>query len=92
MYLREPRLVISCKLDVLNYWRENTTRFPILSSMARDVLSIPITTVALESTFSMGGRILNKWRSSLKSKNVDALVTCKNWLTGYEGKMHLHLI
>ncbi|XP_056697083.1 zinc finger BED domain-containing protein DAYSLEEPER [Spinacia oleracea] len=84
VYLREQRMPLSCKTDVLNYWSENSVRFPVLSSMARDVLSIPITTVASESTFSMGGRILNKWRSSLKSKNVNALVTCKNWLTGYE--------
>lgn len=73
-------------LDVLSFWKGNCTRLPILSSMARDILAIPITTVASESTFSMGGRILNKGRSSLLDENIEALVTTKNWLTGYDGK------
>ncbi|CAL5191396.1 unnamed protein product [Lathyrus oleraceus] len=35
--------------DVLLYWKFNEKKFSILSIMARDVLSIPITTVAYES-------------------------------------------
>ncbi len=82
----ETRSQLSEDLDVLDFWKGNSTRFPVVSAMARDILAIPITTVASESTFSMGGRILNKWRSSLLDDNVEALVTTKNWLTGYDGK------
>jgi hypothetical protein len=42
-------------LDVLGYWKSQYSRLPKLSLMARDILSIPITSVALESAFSVGG-------------------------------------
>ena len=57
--------------------------------MARDILSIPISTVALESAFSIGGRILNEHRSSLKPETAEALTCTKDWLFGEEGnKIH----
>ena len=68
------------KFDILTWWKGQSTRFPILSSLARDVLAIPISPVASESAFSTGGRILDDFRSSLTPFMVEALVCTQDWL------------
>jgi hypothetical protein len=67
-------------LDVLEYWKTNEGKYPELSRMARDVLSIPITTTASESTFNIGGHILDKHRSVSLPDNVEALLCTHDWL------------
>ncbi|GJW46306.1 zinc finger BED domain-containing protein RICESLEEPER 2-like protein [Tanacetum coccineum] len=49
----------------------DSPRFPVLSLLARDVLAIPISTVASESVFSTGGRVLDAFRSSLTPPVVE---------------------
>jgi hypothetical protein len=65
--------------DVLSWWKGQVTSFPILSTLARDVLSMQVSTVASESAFSSGGRIVDAFRSRLKPEIIEALVCCKDW-------------
>jgi len=81
--------------DALMWWKINSGKFPVLSEVARDVLAIPITTVASESTFSTGGRVIDPFRSSLAPKTVEALICTQNWLRSswvseHDELRHLH--
>ena len=67
--------------DVLGWWKINSGKFRILSRIAKDVLAVPMSTVASESAFSTSGRILDPFRSSLKAKTVERLICTKNWLS-----------
>ena len=83
MYLEESRLDRKSELDVLEYWKKLQHKYPVLSVMVRDIFSIPITTVASESSFSVGGRILTRYRSSLLPENFEALICTRTWLYGF---------
>lgn len=48
--------------------------------MARDILAIPVSTVASESAFSTGGRTIDDYRSNLLPATVEALKCSQDWL------------
>jgi hypothetical protein len=58
-YLAEENEEHTTKFNIMEWWKVNSTRFPILGRLARDVLAIPISTIASESAFSTDGRILD---------------------------------
>ena len=80
IYLSEDIVEEDDSFDVLRWWKVNSDRFPVLSRMARDVLVVPVSTVASESAFSSGGRVLHVFRSSLTPKIVEALICISEWL------------
>ncbi|XP_061340052.1 zinc finger BED domain-containing protein RICESLEEPER 1-like [Gastrolobium bilobum] len=83
LYLEDPRIDRrNISLDVLSYWKANQFRYPEVAAMARDIFGIPISSVASESAFSVGGRVLDQYRSSLKPDIVEALICTRDWLYG----------
>ncbi|XP_062003222.1 zinc finger BED domain-containing protein RICESLEEPER 2-like [Rosa rugosa] len=82
VYLEEGRYTneSDVEFNILNWWKTSTAKFRVLSKMAGDILSIPISTVASESAFSAGGRVLDQYRSSLRPNTVEALICTGDWL------------
>ncbi|KAL0392827.1 UNVERIFIED_CONTAM: putative AC transposase [Sesamum radiatum] len=70
----------SPSLSITEWWKSHTPRFSILARLARDVLAMPISTVASESIFSNGGRIIDNFRASLTLKMAQALICCQDWM------------
>ncbi|KAK5772591.1 hypothetical protein PVK06_048881 [Gossypium arboreum] len=80
IYLEEPELELNSQIDVLDYWSKSSVLYNELSLLARDLLAIPISTVASESAFSMGKKVITPLRSSLKPKTIQAVVCLDDWM------------
>ncbi|XP_071940029.1 zinc finger BED domain-containing protein RICESLEEPER 2-like [Coffea arabica] len=92
LYLDEPRAKRSSHIIVLDYWKAQQFRFPDLSKLARDILCVPVSTVASESAFSLAGRILDQFHSSLSRQIVKALVCTKDWLFGDKSEVAMNVL
>ena len=79
-YLDAANVPLVQDFDILNWWKTNGGTYPILQQIARDILSIPVSTVASESAFSTSGRVLNPYRSRLLPEAVEALMCTQNWI------------
>ncbi len=66
--------------DILDWWKINGPTFPVLQKIARDIYAIPVSTVASESAFSTGGRLVSPHRNRLQPIMVEALACTQNWL------------
>ncbi|BFG42442.1 hypothetical protein CerSpe_287160 [Prunus speciosa] len=84
LYLDEPKIDRKTKLNVLDFWKVNQFRYLELSILACDLLSIQISTVASESTFTADGRVLDQYSSALTPENVEALICTRDWIFGKE--------
>lgn len=79
-YLEEETHPMADKFNILTWWEVNGSRFPTISKIARDVLAVPTATVASESAFSIGGRVIDESRSCLLPDAVEALITTSDWI------------
>ncbi|XP_038679468.1 zinc finger BED domain-containing protein RICESLEEPER 2-like [Tripterygium wilfordii] len=66
--------------NLLDWWKENQLRYPILSKIVRDIFAAPMSSVPSESAFSAGKRVVNPFRACLSPKTVEALICCNDWI------------
>ncbi|XP_047342445.1 zinc finger BED domain-containing protein RICESLEEPER 1-like [Impatiens glandulifera] len=79
-YLEEPLFPLNMDFNILNWWKVQTPRYPILSMMARNILGIPMSKVAQDFMFCTGERVLDHNRSSLRSDTLQALMCAQDWM------------
>uniref|UniRef100_A0A453A851 HAT C-terminal dimerisation domain-containing protein n=1 Tax=Aegilops tauschii subsp. strangulata TaxID=200361 RepID=A0A453A851_AEGTS len=80
MYLEENFDSSRGSFDILIWWKTHAEKYPVLSTMARYFLAIPLSTVSSESAFSCSGRTLGDSRCSMTPEMLEALVCGKDWL------------
>ncbi|KAL3655474.1 hypothetical protein CASFOL_001260 [Castilleja foliolosa] len=79
-YLDDPVLPYMDELDVMGWWRMYGLKYPILSRLACDLLSVPFCTIVGEDVFDFRERRLDSYRSSLCPSMLEATVCAKDWI------------
>ncbi|KMZ58330.1 hypothetical protein ZOSMA_351G00030 [Zostera marina] len=54
IYLNDSLAAKQSTFDILKSWKFNEVKYPVVAHMAKDILAIPVSTVASESYFSTG--------------------------------------
>ncbi|KAJ5877235.1 hypothetical protein N7455_000700 [Penicillium solitum] len=87
-YLREANVPVSPRL----YWKEHEREFPVLSRLARDLLSVPATGAGVERLFNSARDICHYRRGSLHEGTIQDLMMymCSEKLT-LEGQQLIRL-
>jgi hypothetical protein len=65
--------------SILNWWQDHKRTYPILSVLAKDIMTIPVSTISSESAFSLSGRLLDDRRRSLTHAHIERLSLIKDW-------------
>ncbi|KAJ7956570.1 Zinc finger BED domain-containing protein DAYSLEEPER [Quillaja saponaria] len=66
--------------DVLEWWKANSTRYPLLSMMARDFLAVQATSAVPEELFCGKGNEINKQRFCIPHDSTQAVLCIKSWM------------
>ena len=63
--------------DLLEWWKANEKRFPILSKIARQYHAIPASSAPIERVFSISTRVVTASRTNLKPELIEKLMMLK---------------
>ena len=84
-YLREKPVPVNSdskedKTDPLEWWKDNSSRYKFLSTLAAKYLCVPATSVPSERVFSCTGNIANSKRAYVHPENINMLCFLHNHL------------
>nr|XP_051211316.1 zinc finger BED domain-containing protein RICESLEEPER 2-like [Lolium perenne] len=88
-YLKEDIFPRRDDFNILEWWALHSSKYPVLSRIARDILAVPASVVPSESAFSTGQRVVSDYRSRLKSTTVEALICLQDWLKHVQSLAHV---
>jgi len=93
MYLGSDPITIDDEdeddFDILAWWKSYENKFPVLSAIARDILTIPASTVASEQAFSASGRLIDPRRTMLKQDIVETCMCLRDWYAAEDREQHI---
>ena len=69
-----PQWNKALNFDILSWWKSNSGKYSILARAPQDILSIWTSTMAFESTFSTGGRVIYCYRSQMTMNTMNVLI------------------
>jgi hypothetical protein len=82
LYLEEEMVPVGVDLDLLQYWKTFSPKYPVLACLAREMLSVLASTIASKSAFPLAEKTISDYRSRLGSDTIKALVCLQDWLRG----------
>ncbi|XP_015648158.1 zinc finger BED domain-containing protein RICESLEEPER 2-like isoform X2 [Oryza sativa Japonica Group] len=66
--------------DILKWWRGNSSAYPTLAMMARDILAIPGCAVSTESAFDQCDQRAELFDGKLRPETTEALICAQSWI------------
>jgi hypothetical protein len=74
--------------SILSWWHDHKRTYHVLSILAKDIMTVPVSTISLESVFPLCGRVIEKRRRSLTFEHVEMLSLLKDWEQGDARQQH----
>ncbi|KAL6841052.1 hypothetical protein ACP4OV_029021 [Aristida adscensionis] len=79
-YLESQVMDLNVDMDILVFWSGMSKCYPDLANLARDILAIPMSTVASKSAFTLREKVLNPRRSALSPPFLlEMLISLHDW-------------
>ncbi|KAL6543057.1 hypothetical protein OROHE_010577 [Orobanche hederae] len=66
--------------NLLKWWAKRSIIFPVVATIAKEILAVPASTVSVRQAFSVGGYILDERRSGLTPQNLEAQTLLNDWV------------